>query len=44
MISGKGINIFNKGYQETKGSKAKIQGAFMQILGIGILIIALMNR
>ena len=44
MISGKGINVFNKGYQEVEGSKAKAQGIFMLIAGIGILIIAFINR
>jgi hypothetical protein len=44
MISGKGINVFNKGYQEVEGSKAKAQGIFMLFAGIGILIIAFINR
>lgn len=44
MISGKGINIFKKEYEETQGSKAKAQGLFMLIFGIGILVIAFINR
>ena len=33
MISGKGINIFNKGFQEIEGSKAKAQGLYLLIFG-----------